>query len=192
MNYYELLNVKETASNSEIKKSYKALVKKYHPDVYDGNKSFAENKIKELNQAYEILSDQVSRAEYDRILNSVREETSKIYTNYNSDSTNINDYDDYYEKQKEELEKRYNEMYNYDYYKRYTTNYYGVDKSSDNYNIKHEDSSTIGKAKSTVHNFVSHTQTKTLLIILALLLLIRINNNNISNIKSKIFTIRLV
>lgn len=126
MNYYELLNVKESASESEIKKSYKQLVKKYHPDVYDGDKTFAEKKIKELNQAYEILSDKSSREEYDRVLNSVREETSKIFENSNDNATQED-----YDIQKQNIEKRYNEMYNYDYYKKYTTNYYGVDKSSD-------------------------------------------------------------
>lgn len=172
MNYYELLNVKETASVSEIKKSYKALVKKYHPDVYDGDKTFAEKKLKEINQAYEILSDQSSRAEYDRVLNSVREETSKLYNDYNQE--NSNEYDDYdYQKQKEDLEKKYNEMYNYDYYKRYTTNYYGVDKSSERYkNTSNYTSSGMDKIKSVINHYVSNTQIKILIPILGLLLII--------------------
>lgn len=174
MNYYELLNVKETASASEIKKSYKALVKKYHPDVYDGDKTFAEKKLKEINQAYEILSDQSSRAEYDRVLNSVREETSKIFSESNENGINENNYtNDYYQKQKEDLEKRYNEMYNYDYYKRYTTNYYGVDKSKEKY-YDHEntESSTLSKIKLYINKYVSGAQTKVLILILALLLIV--------------------
>lgn len=172
MNYYELLNVSETASASEIKKAYKALVKKYHPDVYEGDKSFAEKKLKEINQAYEILSDQASRAEYDRVLNSVREETSKLYTNYNQD--NINSTDDYdYQKQKEDLEKRYNEMYNYDYYKKYTTNYYGVDKSNEKYsNTSNYTSSGMYKVKSVINHYISNTQMKILIPLLGLLLII--------------------
>lgn len=174
MNYYELLNVKENASASEIKKSYKSLVKKYHPDVYNGDKSFAEKKLKEINQAYEILSDQSSRAEYDRVLNSVREETSKLYNNYNQDDTNnYTDFD--YQKQKEDLEKRYNEMYNYDYYKRYTTNYYGVDKSSEKYsNTNNYTSSGMDKVKSVINHYVSNTQTKILTPLLLLLLILGI------------------
>lgn len=68
MNYYELLQVREDASDEVIKMAYKALVKKYHPDTYEGDKSFAEAKMKEVNAAYSILSDAVKRAEYDIFL----------------------------------------------------------------------------------------------------------------------------
>ena len=65
MNYYDILNVTKNASKKEIKNSYKNLVKKYHPDVYSGDKSFAEKKIKEINSAYDVLSDDLLRKEYD-------------------------------------------------------------------------------------------------------------------------------
>ena len=177
MNYYEILNVKESASTSEIKKSYKSLVKKYHPDVYDGDKTFAEQKLKEINQAYDILSDQSSRAEYDRVLNSVREETSKLYNDYNQvpkeNSNSDSNYEYEYQKQKEDLEKRYNEMYNYDYYKRYTTNYYGVDKSSEKYkNSANYTPSGLDKVRSVINHYVSGTQTKILIPLLGLFLII--------------------
>lgn len=78
MNYYQILNIKNTATKSEIKNSYKKLVKKYHPDLYDGNKEYAENKIKEINEAYNILSNESSKAEYDLLL------TQNEYNNYES------------------------------------------------------------------------------------------------------------
>lgn len=68
MNYYELLQVREDASDEVIKMAYKALAKKYHPDTYEGDKSYAEAKMKEINAAYSVLSDAVKRAEYDIFL----------------------------------------------------------------------------------------------------------------------------
>lgn len=62
--YYEILGVQKGASEAEIKKAYRGLVKKYHPDVNPGNKE-AEAKFKEVNEAYEVLGDQQKRSAYD-------------------------------------------------------------------------------------------------------------------------------
>jgi molecular chaperone DnaJ len=62
--YYEILGVVRTASAEEIKRSYRKLVKKYHPDIYDGPD--ADVRIKEINEAYEVLGDEQKRAAYDR------------------------------------------------------------------------------------------------------------------------------
>ncbi len=62
--YYEVLGVAKTASDDEIKKAYRGLAKKYHPDVNPGDKA-AEEKFKEANEAYAILSDADKRAAYD-------------------------------------------------------------------------------------------------------------------------------
>lgn len=62
--YYEVLGVSKTASDDEIKKAYRGLAKKYHPDVNPGDKT-AEEKFKEANEAYAILSDADKRAAYD-------------------------------------------------------------------------------------------------------------------------------
>lgn len=80
-NYYELLEVSEKASPEVIKKAYTTLVKKYHPDLQpDGEKKAAEEKIKEINEAYEILSDKVKRANFDKKLQiqRVKEEQAKF------------------------------------------------------------------------------------------------------------------
>ena len=63
-NYYAILNVKPTATEDEIKRSYRVLAKRYHPDVNPGNESAAE-KFAEVNEANSILSDPQQRAKYD-------------------------------------------------------------------------------------------------------------------------------
>ena len=63
--YYEVLGVSKNASVDEIKKAYRALAKKYHPDLNPGDKT-AEEKFKEINEAYEVLSDSDKKAKYDR------------------------------------------------------------------------------------------------------------------------------
>lgn len=63
--YYEVLGVKKDASADEIKKAYRKSAMKYHPDRNPGDKT-AEEKFKELNEAYEVLSDQDKRTRYDQ------------------------------------------------------------------------------------------------------------------------------
>ena len=63
--YYETLGVKRDASADEIKKAYRRLARKYHPDLNPGDNT-AEKKFKEINEAYEVLSDKKKRSEYDQ------------------------------------------------------------------------------------------------------------------------------
>lgn len=63
--YYELLEVSRNASDAEIKKAYRRLAMKYHPDRNPGDTS-AEEKFKEIQKAYNILSDKQKRAAYDQ------------------------------------------------------------------------------------------------------------------------------
>lgn len=75
MNPYEVLGIKEQASEEEIKKAYRELVKKYHPDQYRDNPlaKLAEEKLREVNEAYEMLIKQPSSKD------------SKSSRNYNQD-----------------------------------------------------------------------------------------------------------
>src|ERR671937_745311 len=63
--YYKVLNIPRNASTEEIKKSYRKLARKYHPDV--SKESNAEAKFKEVQEAYEVLKDPEKRAAYDQL-----------------------------------------------------------------------------------------------------------------------------
>jgi DnaJ-class molecular chaperone len=64
--YYKVLGVERTASEADIKSAYRKLARKHHPDVNPGNKN-AEKQFKEINEAYQVLSDSEKRKKYDRL-----------------------------------------------------------------------------------------------------------------------------
>lgn len=75
LNLYEILEVSEKASKEVIEKAYRVLAKKYHPDLQaESEKQAAESKMKQINEAYEILSDSEKRKNYDLALQQEREE----------------------------------------------------------------------------------------------------------------------
>ena len=63
--YYEVLGIQKGADEATIKNAYRKLAKKYHPDVNPGDKT-AEEKFKEVNEAYQVLSNPQKRAQYDQ------------------------------------------------------------------------------------------------------------------------------
>ena len=99
-NYYEMLEVNPKASKEVIEKAYRVLVRKYHPDLYSGEKQqYAEKKTKEINEAYKILSDEFLREQYDTELakeeimdrkNSYQTQRSRVGTNSNSKNNSNN------------------------------------------------------------------------------------------------------
>lgn len=90
--YYDWLEVSPRASKEVIEKAYKALVIKYHPDLQDNNKADAEEMLKKINEAYDVLSDKDKRAKYDATL---------PQDNYTNNSVSKDDYD----KLKQELNR---------------------------------------------------------------------------------------
>jgi molecular chaperone DnaJ len=73
--YYETLGINKKADKKEIKKAYRKLAKQYHPDTYKGDKKDAEEKFKEISEAYEVLIDKDKRAKYDQIGHRIVDET---------------------------------------------------------------------------------------------------------------------
>ena len=64
--YYEVLGVNKNATDEEIKKAYRKLARKYHPDLNRDDPKTAETKMKEINEAYDVLKDKDKRAQYDQ------------------------------------------------------------------------------------------------------------------------------
>ena len=77
MNYYEILGVNRDATIPEIKKAYKKLAKKWHPDLNRDNIKVAEEKMKEINVAYSTLSDEVARIDYNKKLDAEAKTSAK-------------------------------------------------------------------------------------------------------------------
>lgn len=97
LTFYEVLNVKNDATDKEIKKAYRLLAKKYHPDTYDGNKEFAEDKMQEINIAYDTLSNPVLREKYNEKIGFMgtpkTETTTNNKTSYKSAYNHYRKYD---------------------------------------------------------------------------------------------------
>lgn len=83
-NYYEILQINQNASSEIIEKAYKTLAKKYHPDLQEeSKKSESEEILKEINEAYEVLSDPIKRKNYDMTLTNSSITEEKLNQLYN-------------------------------------------------------------------------------------------------------------
>lgn len=154
MTHYEILGIRKTASTDEIKNAYKQLVKKYHPDVYPGDKTFAEKKTQEINEAYDVLSDPDKKRDYDELISP---HTTTTYTP--PDYSNYTYGQSYYKKEYtskrnaqaqgskysyENYKKTYNSSGAYDYNRRYT-DYHRSKTPNSNYDGNNPSSSSISK-----------------------------------------------
>lgn len=84
-NFYSILGVSETATMDEIKKAYRKLAKKYHPDINPNNPE-ADRKFKQIGEAYEILGDSAKRTEYDKRLHSKGKKQTSSSASMNNSS----------------------------------------------------------------------------------------------------------
>ena len=132
-NYYEILEVNKNASPEIIEKAYKTLVKKYHPDLQqDENKNKYEEKIKKINEAYDILSNPEKRKKYD--------------LNLKNTEISINDYNSLYQENinlknnlnilKEKLNYLNNIQNNYE---KNNLNYNNLENNKNNINQEYSD-----------------------------------------------------
>ena len=138
LNYYNVLSVKTNATEKDIKKAYRTLAKKYHPDTYQGDKNVAQKKMQEINVAYDTLSDATLRKEYDEKLGlnvEAKNETRQPKTNQTT-----NKYYSKYDKSGVNYEVRYrpnNSKIKYNSSGYATANYYTVDDDDvPNYSAK--------------------------------------------------------
>lgn len=112
-NYYKILEVDSGASPEVIEKAYKALAKKYHPDLQEeSQKEAAGEKLKLINEAYDVLSDPTSRAEYDKKL---AEENTFNNTNYSNENMNNNSNNMYQNSNSNYNNNMYQQNGNYNY-----------------------------------------------------------------------------
>ena len=153
-NYYEILEVNKNASPEIIEKAYKTLVKKYHPDLQqDENKNKYEEKIKKINEAYDILSNPEKRKKYDLNLknteisindyNSLYQENINLKNNLNilKEKLNyLNNIQNNYEKNNLNYNNDENNKNNIN--QEYSDNYYTENfnnSNSENNNINYND-----------------------------------------------------
>ena len=142
-NYYEILEVDKNASDEIIKVAYKALVKKYHPDLKEGNaKINAEDKIKQINEAYDILSNPEKKYEYDQ--NLINEDISKEqYEIVLNENMNL----------KKELNIYRNNIYhNYRQNNRYTKENYDTTYNTNYNNDNNSQNNTYKEQNSNINN----------------------------------------
>ncbi len=104
-NYYDILGIETNASFDEIKAAYKALLKKFHPDVNPQQREFFEKKSKSINEAYEILSNPSKKSSYDMRLKEFlnRQHNNQTNSNYNQQK------EEDLKRREEELKNKQNE-----------------------------------------------------------------------------------
>ena len=155
MNYYEVLEVKRDASQAEIRRHYKTLIKKYHPDLYEGDKKFAEEKTMQINMAYDVLSVPELKEEYDIELE-LEERKSSENNNpiKNTDESENEEYNDYMN------DRVFRDMYaRYNYYKNDYIFHKKYSKNKSNYSTYHNSyydrmEREFGKKVSNAENYV--------------------------------------
>ena len=126
--YYEILEIDKNASDEVIKNAYKTLVKKYHPDLKTGQeKVTAEKKTKEINSAYDVLSNPTSKAEYDQSLSETINISIEEYKSILNENNNLKNELNYYK-------DNFNNFYNINNAERINKNYTYRNERTNQYN----------------------------------------------------------
>ena len=131
-NYYEILEVNKNASPEIIEKAYKTLVKKYHPDLQEDNmKTIYEEKIKKINEAYDILSNSEKRKNYDLNLNNTII-SSDDYNNLINENINLKKEINHLKNNLNNIQKNINNNYYNSNDKNNTINYNSTEHMNNN------------------------------------------------------------
>ena len=148
-NYYKILQVDKDASPEIIKVAYKLLVEKNHPDLKEGNdKINAEEKIKQINEAYDILSNPTKEAEYDQSL--INENISQEQYNFIlNENMNL----------KKELNYFHNLYNRNNYYKQKNANMYNESNNNINQNTSNDEINNNSKFKNIFNNLNENIKT---------------------------------
>lgn len=177
-NYYKILQVDKDASPEIIKVAYKLLVKKNHPDLKEGeDKKNAEEKIKEINEAYDVLSNPVKKSEYDQSI--INENVSQEQYNFIlNENMNL----------KKELNYLHNLYNRNNYYKQKNTNMYNENINQNTSNDKINNNS---KFKSIFNNLNENIKSLTALVITLVILFLITFIPFIRNFIMQIFSPRI-
>ena len=180
-NYYKILQIDKDASPEIIKVAYKLLVKKNHPDLKEGKEKIdAEEKIKQINEAYDILSNSTKKAEYDQTL--ANEAISQEqYNNLINENMHL----------KKELNYFHNLYNRNNYYKQKYTNMYDSNytyqNNPDSSSSEIKDNSKFFQFKNIFDNFSENIKTLIALIITFLIIFIIIKIPFLNNFLLNIF-----
>ena len=115
MNFYEILNISKTANPEEIKKAFRIKAQQYHPDKNPNNPE-AERKFKEINSAYEILSNKQKKEEYDKKIspqrswNNPEDLFTDLFGRMNHDDSNNNPFHPSQGRWHGQLKQKYNRL----------------------------------------------------------------------------------
>lgn len=117
MNYYNILQINENATDEEIKKAYHKMARLFHPDNFKGSASDAEEHMALINEAYKVLSDKEKKRKYDESIHSYSREslkedyqTNNVYERKKEDKGNSDEYDNTTQ-QYSEREEKYDDIY---------------------------------------------------------------------------------
>ena len=135
-NYYDILEINKNASQEIIEKAYKTLIKKYHPDLQeDSLKAQSEEKVKLINEAYDVLSDPEKRKNYDMTLEN-NEISSDDYNNLVNENKNLENELNYLKNNLNNLKN--NTQSNYASTNSYQNNYNKTNNINTNYNTQNQ------------------------------------------------------